>query len=154
MKVGSSINATYHVVNIKRRLRGGIGPLRSEVTTMSLNDNNNFENNLSIFHQAALDLAARGIPVFPLVPGAKNPIVSRGFHAATTDVNQINALWADFPNANIGMPTAGLLVLDVDCKGSTNGYDTLTDLETKHEPLPLTRTQSTPSGGKHYIYSA
>ena len=37
-----------------------------------------------------------------------------GFLDATTDAGQIEAWWTARPDANIGMPTAGLLVVDVD----------------------------------------
>ncbi len=37
-----------------------------------------------------------------------------GFLDATTDRGQITAWWTARPDANIGMPTAGLLVVDVD----------------------------------------
>ena len=48
---------------------------------------------------AALDYAARGLPVFPLVPAGKAPAVSRGFLSATTnpakpDLNEwVRAAW-------------------------------------------------------------
>lgn len=116
-------------------------------------DNKRSSDNLTPLHQAALDLAAKGIPVFPLAPGGKNPLIAGGFKTATTDTDKINAWWSDC-DANIGMPTAGYLVQDVDCKNGKDGYAALRELEAQHGPLTLTLTQKTPSGGKHYIYSA
>jgi len=105
-------------------------------------------------HQAARNMAEKGLPVFPLHPNAKTPRTSSGYKDATTDVNQIDAWWSLWPDANIGMATEGFLVLDVDCKGAADGYATLMELEAQHGPLPSTLTQATPSGGKHYIYTA
>ena len=64
--------------------------------------------------QAALRYAELGYPVFPCVPGGKAPATAHGFLDATTDAGQIEAWWTARPDANIGMPTAGLLVVDVD----------------------------------------
>ena len=64
-------------------------------------------------HAAAY--AARGVPVFPLVPGAKRPLVPRGLHDASTDPDQVAAWWRRWPQANIGMPTGHVAdVIDVD----------------------------------------
>ena len=38
---------------------------------------------------AAARFAAAGVPVFPCVPGEKRPLVSRGFHDASTDREQV-----------------------------------------------------------------
>ena len=53
---------------------------------------------------AALDYAARGLPVFPCVPRGKTPAVARGFHSATTNPATIRRYWTD-PDRNIGIPT-------------------------------------------------
>ena len=99
---------------------------------------------------AALAYASRGIPVFRLRPGTKEPFHgSRGFYDATTDPETIRRLWRQSPDANIGIPTgkaSGLLVLDVDRPAG------LQILEDEHGELPATRTHSTGSGGMHYLY--
>ena len=64
--------------------------------------------------QAALRYAELGYPVFPCVPGGKAPATAHGFLDATTDAGQIDGVVDEHPDANIGMPTAGLLVVDVD----------------------------------------
>ena len=80
----------------------------------------------------ALDTAARGWPVFPLVPGGKRPALHSADrcprtgpcaagHAgweqrATCDPDRIRAAWTFGRAFNIGIPTgrAGLLVVDLD----------------------------------------
>ena len=66
---------------------------------------------------AALDLAQDGKPVFPVDPQTKHPLTVHGFHDASTDAQQIQAWWKQWPGAMIGIPTgprAGVWVLDVD----------------------------------------
>ena len=53
---------------------------------------------------AALDYAARGLPVFPCMPRGKTPAVARGFHAATTNPATIRRYWTD-PDRNIATAT-------------------------------------------------
>jgi hypothetical protein len=95
--------------------------------------------------QAALRYAELGYPVFPCVPGGKAPATAHGFLDATTDTGQIEAWWTARPDSNIGMPTAGLLVVDVD--GSDNPWpgDDLEGLE----GCPVSQT---PRGGRHHVY--
>lgn len=54
---------------------------------------------------AALDYAARGWPVFPLVARDKRPATTNGLHDATTDPDRITAWWTRHPGANIGLRT-------------------------------------------------
>jgi hypothetical protein len=95
--------------------------------------------------QAALRYAELGYPVFPCVPGGKAPATAHGFLDATTDAGQIETWWTARPDANIGMPTAGLLVVDVD--GADNPWPG-EDLECLGD-CPLSMT---PRGGRHYIF--
>ncbi len=95
--------------------------------------------------QAALRYAALGYPVFPCVPGGKVPATAHGFLDATTDAGQIEAWWTARPLANIGMPTAGLLVVDVD--GADNPWPGA-DLD----GLGECSVSLTPRGGRHYIF--
>ncbi len=96
---------------------------------------------------AALRYAELGYPVFPCVPGGKVPITSRGFKDATTETAQIEAWWGGHPDANIGIPTAGLLVVDVD--GKDNPWPG--DAE-KAEQLASGAISLTPRGGRHHIF--
>lgn len=67
-------------------------------------------------HAAALWYASIGLPVFPLMPGQKQPWPrSKGCHDATTDPATINAWWAASPTSNVAIATGHLLdVIDVD----------------------------------------
>lgn len=101
--------------------------------------------------QAASWYARNGIPVFPLNGIAagicscgtnacgnagKHPRTAHGFKDATTDQNQIDRWWRQWPGANIGVPTGaatGYLVLDVDPR---NGGDE----SNRYEVEPIHRT--------------
>ena len=59
---------------------------------------------------AALRYASQGVPVFPLAPRSKFPLISaandgHGLHDATTDAARIQAWWMAHPTANIGLRT-------------------------------------------------
>ena len=64
--------------------------------------------------ESALRYADLGYPVFPCVPGTKTPLTEHGHLDATTDADQIERWWQQRPNANIGISTAGLIVIDID----------------------------------------
>lgn len=110
---------------------------------------------LSELGSAALDYAARGWAVFPLKPNAKLPLISekmggKGHLDATTDQEQIRKWWTATPNANIGLHLAasGLVAVDPD----TYKPDCEWHSFIQGRDLPDTLVQSTPRGGKHYIF--
>ncbi len=75
---------------------------------------------------AALGYANLGIPVFPCVPGGKQPLTPSGFHDATPSAAMVHQWWQRNPDANIGLPTGavtGVLVVDVDVHSGGNGYE-------------------------------
>lgn len=95
---------------------------------------------------AALRYSELGYPVFPCAPGDSRPITEHGFHDASLDPEQIERWWAEHPNANIGLPTAGLLVIDVD--GASNPWPgTERSLELAIAPMA-----TTPGGGSHRVF--
>jgi Bifunctional DNA primase/polymerase, N-terminal/AAA domain len=103
--------------------------------------------------QAALALAASGIPVFPCkdAPGQKgvdkSPKVSGGFHAASTNEALVREWFADGTSL-IGVPTgAAYDVLDIDPR---NGGDRW--LAEHEHRLPPTVWRITNSGGTHFLF--
>lgn len=107
---------------------------------------------------AARELAASGAPVFPVAPRDKVPLIrsGRGFRDATTDLDQVEAWWRRFPQANIGVPTgsaSGLVVVDVDVHG-TNGYDALNRADRAGLVAGWEFLARTPTGGLHLYYPA
>lgn len=132
--------------------------------------------------QAALAYATRGWPVFPLhgivttrctcgrkdcsSPG-KHPLVRRGLHDATTDLEQIRSWWTSWPRANVAIETgtrSGLVVIDIDLGhrtdtafGSPGGSHQAAmtaweSLDRVFGKLPVTLTGLTGGGGVHLIY--
>ena len=96
---------------------------------------------------AALGYAALGYRVFPCGPGGKKPITAHGFHDATTGQREVEVWWSECPRANLAIPTAGLVVIDID--GADNPWpgnaERVGDLA--RAPMSLT-----PHGGRHYIF--
>jgi hypothetical protein len=102
---------------------------------------------------AALAYAVDGRPVFPC--GAnKQPLVARGFLAASKDPEDIRRWWSRWPDAFIGMPTgpaSGVSVLDLDLKKEKdkNGFEAVPDWETRTPVIAMTQ-----SGGAHLYFAA
>ncbi len=101
----------------------------------------------SIVHEAALRYAELGYPVFPCVSGDKTPQTTHGYKDASTDLEQIHTWWTQKPSSNIGIPTDGLLVLDIDVEATWLNDDLDRQVELAVAPMALT-----PSGGRHYVY--
>ena len=106
--------------------------------------------------QTALDLAARGIPVFPCqsAPGDKSrdkaPACAGGFKAASTDPDTVRRLFASPAAALIGVPTgeaSGLDVLDLDPRHGSDAWWTANE-----KRIPVTLIHETRSGGKHLVF--
>ena len=93
---------------------------------------------------AALKLAREGVAVFPVGPD-KAPLVTGGFHSASTDADTVAAMPWHVEGVMIGcQPAADEVVIDVDPR---NGGDNTLALFPR---LPRTRTTATRSGGRHY----
>ncbi|MCV7636799.1 bifunctional DNA primase/polymerase [Micrococcus luteus] len=105
--------------------------------------------------RVAGDLASAGVPVFPCVPGQKRPLTARGFHDATTDLAQIEHWWAQWPDANLGLPTgaaSGVVVVDVDVREHVDGRESMRRaLDAGRVGMPVFTVVS-PSGGRHGYY--
>ena len=100
--------------------------------------------------EQALSLARKGFKVFPIRAGEKKPpLVKAWEQLATTDSAQITSWWTQWPAANVGIHTDGLLVIDVDPK--RGGSESLSVLE-QEVFLESTYEVETPSGGRHIYY--
>ena len=100
----------------------------------------------------ALKLADALIPCFPCQAN-KHPFPgSHAFKDATTDPEELRALWTRWPGVLIGVPTgepSGLFVVDVDSVKHHEANDWLE----RHSPyLPDTRQHQTKSGGWHLLF--
>lgn len=113
---------------------------------------------------AALAWAARGFPVFPLLPNTKDPAFGTTWYdIATTDPAVIRSTWTDpvlgtERDYNIGVDCTGTVVVDIDVKeyfdGRTgefktkDGYNQYLQLGGTFETLVV----QTPSGGFHCYF--
>lgn len=127
--------------------------------------------------EAALDYAARGWHVFPLLPNSKRPAIPA--HTAgecdgsdpycseshlgwqersTVDPDETHAMWASGRHGiAIATGPSFLLVLDIDVSkvsGEATGMQSLAELEERcgHEVPEQTFTVATPSGGAHRYF--
>lgn len=106
--------------------------------------------------EIALALAKLGFNVFPITPNSKKPpLINNWPNLATNDARQIKEWWGTWPDANVGICTTGLCVVDVDTK--SGGHETfkslLDEIMLLGEPVSGTWTSKTPSGGLHLIFS-
>ena len=102
---------------------------------------------------AALEYGRMGFKVFPIKPNEKSPQVKGWQKVATSEPEEINALWTKFPEANIGIlcgKKGGVFVIDVDVKNGAKGIGSLTLFE-EHIPTNSPKVL-TPSGGFHFYF--
>jgi hypothetical protein len=85
----------------------------------------------------------------------KTPLIAGGVHRASRDPAQIQAWWAQWPYAEIGIAVANsVVVVDLDCKRGCDGLKDFRGLEDK-DPLEIeTPIASTPTAGLHVYYRA
>lgn len=104
--------------------------------------------------QAALALAAAGVPVFP-VAASKHPLTPHGFHDASIDPGQIAHWWNRHPSANLAIPTgrvSGVVVVDVDVHGEVDGYLALNRAHAAGLIDGWEIAVRSPSGGLHLYF--
>lgn len=112
---------------------------------------------------AALDYAKHNFKVFPCWPigspdgKEKAPRISKGFHQATSDAEQIRVWWQRWPTAAIGLPGSsnGLLIVDLDMKDGKNGEADWANLAAPNgwEDLSPGPVSASPSGGWHLFFA-
>jgi hypothetical protein len=103
---------------------------------------------------AALIYVFDGVPLFPVNPMTKAPLVKGAFKSASSDLSCVEAWWSDHPNAMLGLPTggpSGVWALDVDAK--SGGLAALAELCKRHgDPLPTAVRSRTAGGGQHFFF--
>lgn len=97
--------------------------------------------------ECALAYAELGYFVFPCVPGKAIPLTEHGFKDASNNPEQIRLWWDKNPDANIGLATAGLLVIDIDGEKNPWPVDQDQILSLSGSPICLT-----PGGGSHHFF--
>ncbi|MFC1944770.1 bifunctional DNA primase/polymerase [Chloroflexota bacterium] len=81
----------------------------------------------------------------------KAPLIKSWRKMAAREAQRVNELWGERPNANIGILTDGLVVLDID--KDNGGFDSKATIEERYGPLLRTRKHRTGGGGEQWIYS-
>ncbi|OFL64974.1 DNA primase [Brevibacterium sp. HMSC063G07] len=105
----------------------------------------------------ARELARSGMPVFPCVPYEKRPLTPRGFHDASTNLDQVETWWRHAPLASIGIPTgqaSGIVAVDVDRHGRVDGYQAMRRAQQAGLVSGWEMLVRTPTGGMHAYYPA
>jgi hypothetical protein len=102
---------------------------------------------------AALELASFGFAVFPLWPDSKRPILNSWETVARTDLDMVEALWTQWPHANVAVACgpSRLVVLDIDTKNGVDGFATFHHLH--GQEWPHSYSVRTPTGGGHIYFA-
>jgi hypothetical protein len=103
---------------------------------------------------AAYFYARAGIPVHPLRSGSKVPATKNGFKDASTDLQLIRDHWRQYPHHNIGLAAGHKFdVLDVDTKDGRPGAESLARLRLAGLTVGAWTAATTPSGGRHILFT-
>jgi len=106
--------------------------------------------------EAAHDYAAGlGWRVFPVATDGRTPLIKGGCHAASADPEQIERWWRRWPRANIALACGsdcGVIALDVDRHGASDGFAALAELTAEFGELPATVESRTPNDGAHLLF--
>jgi hypothetical protein len=101
-------------------------------------------------HKAALAYCRKGLPVIPLQPRDKRPLIEWAeYQTATATESEVSDWWKKWPDANIGIVTgkiSDIIVLDVD------GEPGIKTLKQERLQIPPTLTARTGGGGFHYVF--
>ena len=97
--------------------------------------------------EAALRYADLGYHVLPLRTNSKLPQTKNGVQDASIDTDVIRDWWTVSANANVGISTKDLFVVDVDFNAIENEEKLL-----KYLKCTCGGIQFTSNGGRHYIF--
>ncbi|MFJ3408296.1 bifunctional DNA primase/polymerase [Promicromonospora sp. NPDC090134] len=104
---------------------------------------------------AALLLAAAGVPVFPCVQGSTRPLLPSGPGTASSDLDRVDSWWSRYPATNVAIPTgaaSGLDVVEIYADRSRSGISAVR-LAMRAGLLPRPGLAiSTPAGGLHLLF--
>jgi predicted ArsR family transcriptional regulator/DNA-binding transcriptional ArsR family regulator len=111
---------------------------------------------------AALAYASRGHEVLACKPWPEKAphyirgLLERGHLDATDEDRKIEAMFARYPDASLGLRLERVVVIDVESKKGhgVDGFPSLRELERRYGTLPGTWVNATPSGGEHRLYRA
>jgi len=104
--------------------------------------------------EVAIATVAGGWPVFPCRPD-KAPATPHGFKDATTDLTQVRDWWERHPDHLVAVPTAELVVLDLDVDPDRCTWSWWQTLAEAHRwPIDANLVVATPSGGVHVYFAA
>ena len=116
----------------------------------------------------AVWLASQGLDVFPVYPPvdgacscpkgpdctcpAKHPMISGGVHSASRNIHRVSGWWEKWQDANIGMHTNQLTVLDVDGAEGLSEIRELVKTYDTGKVLAQVPRARTGSGGLHFFF--
>src|SRR5262245_48614767 len=109
-----------------------------------------WEKPMMLLGSPAINLAQKGMRIFPCKERGKEPAIGDNLRRATTDVNLIAGWWRA-NNFNIGLATgegSGVWVLDID---GEEGEKTLRELEAQYGALPQT-VEAITGKGRHLYF--
>lgn len=115
-------------------------------------------NNNHFLKDAALEYAARGIRIMPLLPNSDTVIPELYYDdAATTDLSQIESWWNENPEYNIGVEIDfGYLVIELSVdplNKDIDGSKALAEFEKKRGLLPPTLSMTDDHGHRWLFYN-
>lgn len=98
----------------------------------------------------AIQYQELGFSVIPIHPEKKRPLIDFADKPALTK-EEVKAVWGRYPDANIALKTTDFFVLDIDCHGKADGFESLKRWKDLNLIQPTVQAK-TASGGRHLFY--
>lgn len=98
--------------------------------------------------EAATEYVSLGFSILPLE--GKKPVEKKWPAKGRRDPDAVAEAFRHRPDANVGILTGDLVVLDIDVKN--DGFTSLEQLQAEIGPLPPTACVETGGGGRHYYF--